>query len=679
MTPTLPKIRGILNLFLAFALHVSAAQALNLSLAPSASALWGDDNTIATAGGLIITGHPDGLRVWRKAGAGVLLHGQLEIPDGVRALAVQGNVVYGLDGAGHVFVANLADPANPANAGTFGPPQEWAALTVGGHLVLLAGTDSVLSFDIADPIHPTRADVAHYTGEARSIAAHDSLFAIGLGNGGLLTGRQHADASIDITGQLSCGNVTEIVTDGSYGWSPQQDSGVLVLDFTDTSLPAVLARFYTYGYSTHVALAGDRLLVADLMAGLVSYRLIIPPLPFWQSELNSLTGIEGLVAESASRFYAIRQGLAVAVDVDVAGRLSEADQFGHVGNYRSVLRHRNWMYVAGAAGIWRAGGSMPIADSSFVRVSSQAVQSAVLADGRLLSAEGQSGAALYRIDDAGSLELLSRIPALTSTGGVVFGHDTLMVLDSLYGFQIYDITNPTAPRYLGGRATDRQAPVAAINRNYLYLSEPHQGVAIWNWRFPSKPTRLGFLPHTSMTEGMLIDGRFLYVADSDSGISIFDVGVPSNPVTLGRILPPFPATALCLSGRLLYVGQSDGTVSAIDVLDSTLPVVLAETRLTGRIRGLSKHGERVWATTETAVRTVDVAPALFAGDFNADGFVDVFDVMALIGYCFSDGELPYRLNAADVDSDGQSNLIDIVLMIDYIFSGGPDLLSGTVE
>ena len=679
MIPLLPMLR-IIPILLIAAVCAFPCPAVEFTLDPSGSALWGGGQAITLSGEWLVTGHPDGLRVWQKTVGGQRrLTGQLEIRGGVRDLASNGTVVYGLDGAGNAFMASIADPSQPSNEGELGPVHEWSALAINGHFALLAGTDSAMSFDITDPFDPVVAGIARYSGAALSVAAHDTLFAIGQGSAGLLVGRQHPDGSLSIQGHLTGQAVSELVTDGTYGWAPQGDSGVLILDFTNPNLPVSVARIYTYGVATHLSLAGDRLLVADEIAGLSSYRLIARPFPYWQSELNSLHGVDGLMAESPSRFYAIRDGEVFTVDVDVAGRLSQTAQFSHVGAYRTVLRYREWIYVMSTTGIWRADGAMPLADSNFIRFSSQSIRSAVVVGDKLLTAEGHSGARLYRIKNDGSLEFLSRIPALTSTGGVVFSRDSLMVLDSVYGFQIYGVTNPYAPAYLGGRALDRQAPVAAIYRNYLYISEPLQGVSIWNWQYTAKPEKLGFLPHTRRTEGILIDGNRLYVADRDSGLTIFDLTVPTNPATLARIPAPFSPTSLCRSGRLLYTGQSDCTVSEIDVLNPASPVLLAVTEIPGPVHGVSQFGERTWVSTESAVRTLAVGPALLPGDFNADGFVDIFDVTSMIAYCFSAGDPPFRLNAADVNADGQTDLIDIVLLIDYIFSGGPDLLPGKVE
>jgi hypothetical protein len=474
-------------------------------------------------------------------------------------------------------------------------------------------------------------------------------------------------------------SIDEIATDGSYGWSPQGDSGILIVDLTDPSLPRRVGRVFTYGHAKHIALAGDRLLVADSRIGLISYRLIIPPLPFWQSELNGFTGVTRVCAESSTRFYAIQTGVSFPVVVDPLGRLSLGDQFGYRGSFSAAMRYQDWIYIADTTGIWRAGGSAQIADSFFVRLTSGGVFAAVLSQDKLFTAEGFSGAVIYRINDEGYPEILSRIRAETFTGGIAIGHDTLMVLDSLSGFQVYDITNPFAPKWLGGRATDTPARVAAVFRNYLYLSESQLGVSVWNWKHVAKPEMLGTLPATSTTDALLIDGDRLYVADRDSGLAIFSLAAPSNPVLIGRIPYPFSPTALHRSGRLLYVGQSSGGIAAVDVEDLSSLAVLAQVDSPDGVTGLSKFGERLWVTTQWAVHVVDVGPPLVPGDFNADDAVDVFDITAMISYCFSGGEPPFRPNTADVNADGQSNLFDIVLMIDYIFSGGSDLAAGRVE
>jgi hypothetical protein len=63
---------------------------------------------------------------------------------------------------------------------------------------------------------------------------------------------------------------------------------------------------------------------------------------------------------------------------------------------------------------------------------------------------------------------------------------------------------------------------------------------------------------------------------------------------------------------------------------------------------------------------------LICGDANADGEVNVGDVVYIIAYVFKGGPPPASLPAADTNGDGDVNVGDAVYLIAYIFSGGPE-------
>jgi len=59
------------------------------------------------------------------------------------------------------------------------------------------------------------------------------------------------------------------------------------------------------------------------------------------------------------------------------------------------------------------------------------------------------------------------------------------------------------------------------------------------------------------------------------------------------------------------------------------------------------------------------------GDANADGQMDIADVVYLINYLFMDGPAPDPLGAGDANCDGEVDIADVVYLINYLFIGGP--------
>jgi hypothetical protein len=66
------------------------------------------------------------------------------------------------------------------------------------------------------------------------------------------------------------------------------------------------------------------------------------------------------------------------------------------------------------------------------------------------------------------------------------------------------------------------------------------------------------------------------------------------------------------------------------------------------------------------------APGFICGDANANGIVNIADVVYLIQYIFAGGPAPNPLASGDVNCSGIVNIADVVYLIQYIFAGGPE-------
>lgn len=58
------------------------------------------------------------------------------------------------------------------------------------------------------------------------------------------------------------------------------------------------------------------------------------------------------------------------------------------------------------------------------------------------------------------------------------------------------------------------------------------------------------------------------------------------------------------------------------------------------------------------------------GDANADGVVDLGDVVYLINYLYKNGDPPLPVQAGDCNCDGIVDIGDVVYLINYLFRGG---------
>ena len=58
------------------------------------------------------------------------------------------------------------------------------------------------------------------------------------------------------------------------------------------------------------------------------------------------------------------------------------------------------------------------------------------------------------------------------------------------------------------------------------------------------------------------------------------------------------------------------------------------------------------------------------GDLNADGIVNVGDVVYIVNYLYRSGDEPCPVEAGDVTCDGIVNVGDVVFLVNYLYRGG---------
>ena len=61
------------------------------------------------------------------------------------------------------------------------------------------------------------------------------------------------------------------------------------------------------------------------------------------------------------------------------------------------------------------------------------------------------------------------------------------------------------------------------------------------------------------------------------------------------------------------------------------------------------------------------------GDSNADGIMDISDVLYTLGFLFLGTAEPSCKDAADTNDDGQVNLSDAVFLLNYLFLGAKEI------
>ncbi len=84
-----------------------------------------------------------------------------------------------------------------------------------------------------------------------------------------------------------------------------------------------------------------------------------------------------------------------------------------------------------------------------------------------------------------------------------------------------------------------------------------------------------------------------------------------------------------------------------------------------------RHDGKLYVPRLTLPYCFSVSTFRARGDTNADGIIDVADVVYLLNYLFKGGPAPVPLWTADTNGDDLVEVADVVYLLNYLFKGGP--------
>ncbi|MEO0227929.1 MAG: T9SS type A sorting domain-containing protein [candidate division WOR-3 bacterium] len=186
--------------------------------------------------------------------------------------------------------------------------------------------------------------------------------------------------------------------------------------------------------------------------------------------------------------------------------------------------------------------------------------------------------------------LYSRFDSLNVhfVGNWPFGYSCAVAYDSLRdlcylgsggGVFILDISDPSNPIEVSRIKTRGGGILGLVYlNNFLYLSDWTYGFEIWDVSNPSVPLRIGgceilggsFLGNGAW--GLAVCPPYAYVVSKDSGLVVVDISNPTNPYEVARCYLFQQCTNVALSGNYAYVCHfSYGELAVIDITDPLNP------------------------------------------------------------------------------------------------------------
>ena len=155
------------------------------------------------------------------------------------------------------------------------------------------------------------------------------------------------------------------------------------------------------------------------------------------------------------------------------------------------------------------------------------------------------------------------------------------------GFEIFSVTNPSAPVRVGGYECSGHARAVRVASHYAYLAvgtacaftNDSGAFEIIDVDDVANPVRVGAIDTLGRPNGICIAGHHAYVAESTrwtgsnflGALEIFDVSTPTNPVRVAAYDTGGSAMSVDVSGGHAFLADGVADLQVLDVSDPANP------------------------------------------------------------------------------------------------------------
>ncbi len=124
--------------------------------------------------------------------------------------------------------------------------------------------------------------------------------------------------------------------------------------------------------------------------------------------------------------------------------------------------------------------------------------------------------------------------------------------------QIFDVTDPNIPRYLGSIDLPLHTTDVAVSGYNAYVADGVEGIFILDISIPSEPRVISNYDTPGYAHAVELSGDIAYIADGVEGLHAIDVSDPANPKQVASYDTRGDAVDITLEGQYLYLADWDG-------------------------------------------------------------------------------------------------------------------------
>jgi hypothetical protein len=228
------------------------------------------------------------------------------------------------------------------------------------------------------------------------------------------------------------------------------------------------------------------------------------------------------------------------------------------------------------------------------------------------------------VQDPSNIRLLATIPG--SARHIHVRNGLAYVARWAPRFEIYDVSTPANPIFMGSCNTSGDAFAVQIVGHLAYVAVRSAGLQVLDVSNPTNIVSVTTVPTGGVASDVRVSNQRAYVADHEGGLRIFDLSTPSSPRLVGSLASKL-AVQVKIIGDLAYMADHEDGLKVVDVATPNAPELIGGLQTSGRGVGITTRTNLVYMTSERSgleildVRTPDTVKRI--GHFDSRDAMDV--------------------------------------------------------
>lgn len=476
-------------------------------------------------------------------------------------------------------------------------------------------------------------------GPALAVAVDEQRDLIFLGSGGVvlvLDGQDRTNPQLISESIHTAG----LVLDLCYDYTTQRlyvaagEGGMEIWDVQNPAAPVKLVNFEVlyYGYETpveHIGVYGNYAIVACSWGYVHSIDVSDPTNPV-QVSFNGTMGnpAHDLFVSPDGQAHTTGAQAYVRFAIQPDGTLNTSGYMYFTYGAGAVYGNEAYAYVGYSGYLYILSYTNPIPLSSTNMGESI---NDIVVKGNLAYVITYSGMQIWDISNPNSPSFVGQSSEANYGIKLAVAEGYAYVAKSSYGLSIVEIGNGTSPVEVGSYDVLGITFDAFIRGKYAYLAHVEDGMLVVDLSDIANPTLIGQYDTPDLAYDVSVSGNYAYVADLMGGLRVADVSDPGNPTEVG-VLDSVNVYKVAVSGSYAYIvnyldPNDPYWVSVVDISNPANPVLKGSIQMPGTVWELTPFGNYVFvAAGDDGIRVVDVsnpdAPAEVAV-FTAPSVLDI--------------------------------------------------------